>query len=83
MKPARSDRFIDITGEVCPMTYVRTRLEIEKMESGEILEIRLAGTEPLRNVPESLSELGHEILSLGAEPDPSGNAVHRLFVRKA
>ena len=53
------------------------------MRSGEILEIRLVGAEPLRNVPESLSELGHEILSLAAESDTSGAAVHRLLVRKA
>ncbi len=65
------------------MTYVRTRLQIEKMKSGEILEIRLVGAEPLRNVPESLSELGHEILSLAAEPHTSGAAIHRLLVRKA
>ena len=68
------------------MTYVRTRLQIEKMSPGEILEIRLAGAEPLRNVPDSLTELGHEILSLAADPDargPSGGAVHRLLVRKA
>ena len=65
------------------MTYVRTRLEIEKMRSGEILEIRLVGAEPLRNVPESLSELGHDILSLAAEPPTSTATVPRLLVRKA
>ena len=68
------------------MTYVRTRLQIEKMNPGEILEIRLAGAEPLRNVPDSLTELGHEILSLAAEPDTRnapGGGVHRLLVRKA
>ncbi len=53
------------------------------MRSGEILEIRLAGAEPLRNVPESLSELGHDILSLAAEPPTSTATVHRLLVRKA
>ena len=77
MKDA-ADHFIDITGDVCPMTFVRTRLQIEQMSPGEILEIRLAGAEPLRNVPESLTELGHEIVSLA--PDPPA---HRLVVRKA
>ena len=79
-------RFLDITGDVCPMTFVRTRLRIEKMAPGEILEIRLAGEEPLRNVPDSLAELGHEILSLAAEDGPAaagGRRPHRLVVRKA
>ena len=77
MKDA-ADHFIDITEDVCPMPFVRTRLQIEKMSPGEILEIRLTGAEPLRNVPESLVELGHEIVSLA--PDPPA---HRLVVRKA
>lgn len=67
------------------MTFVRTRLRIERMARGEILEIRLLGAEPLRSVPEALTELGHEILSL--EPDPEAavgacGVIHRLLVRK-
>ena len=47
----RSDHAIDITGEVCPMTFVRTKLKLERMRPGEILSVRLRGEEPLRNVP--------------------------------
>ncbi len=65
------------------MTFVRARLRIEKMARGEILEIRLAGAEPLRSVPESLTELGHEILSLAPEAAAEGRGTaHRLLVRK-
>ena len=46
-----SDHAIDITGEVCPMTFVRTKLKLERMQSGEVLSVRLRGEEPLRNVP--------------------------------
>ena len=74
-----ADYFLDITSDVCPMTFVRTRLLVEKMAPGEVVEVRLVGEEPLRNVPESLAELGHEILAL--EPDTDGT--HRLWVRKA
>ena len=42
---------IDITGEVCPMTFVRTKLKLERMQPGEVLSVRLIGEEPLRNVP--------------------------------
>ena len=53
------DRKIDITGEICPMTFVRTRLALDAMKSGEILLVRLRGEEPLRNVPRSAEQLGH------------------------
>ncbi|MGZ8995818.1 MAG: sulfurtransferase TusA family protein, partial [Rhodospirillales bacterium] len=35
------DFFIDITADVCPMTFVRTKLLIERMASGQTAEIRL------------------------------------------
>ncbi len=47
----QADDDIDITGEVCPMTFVRTKLRLERMQPGEILAVRLRGDEPLRNVP--------------------------------
>jgi TusA-related sulfurtransferase len=65
-----ADYFLDITAEVCPMTFVKARLQIEKMNAGEILEIRLVGDEPLKNVPDSLTELGHLIVTIDrVQPD--------------
>jgi TusA-related sulfurtransferase len=43
-------REIDITKDLCPMTFVRTRLALDRMTPGEILRVRLKGDEPLRNV---------------------------------
>jgi len=64
-----ADYFLDITQDVCPMTFVKARLQIEKMNDGEMLQIRLFGQEPLKNVPDSLTELGHLIVSLERERD--------------
>ena len=75
--------FLDITTEICPLTFVKTKLVIEKMQSGATLEVRLKGPEPLRNVPRSVKELGHVILSLQAEPDQGPDGIHRLVLRKA
>ena len=61
------DYFLDITQDVCPMTFVKARLLIEKMNTGESLQIKLLGDEPLKNVPDSLTELGHRIISLDRE----------------
>lgn len=77
------DHFIDITAEVCPLTFVKTKLMIERMRPGEIAEVRLKGREPLENVPRSVKDLGHSVLRIEPEPpaaDPFG--VHRIFLRK-
>ncbi|MBW7852306.1 MAG: sulfurtransferase TusA family protein [Rhodospirillales bacterium] len=75
--------YLDITGEVCPLTFVKTKLLIEKMASGEVCEVRLRGAEPLANVPRSVRELGHLVLSLQPEPGQPEDGVHRLRLRKA
>jgi TusA-related sulfurtransferase len=63
------DRELDITGELCPMTFVRTRLALDRMRPGETLLVRLRGEEPLRNVPRTAREQGHEVLSLRTAAD--------------
>jgi tRNA 2-thiouridine synthesizing protein A len=69
---------IDITREVCPMTYVRTKLKLESLPDGEVLEVLLKGDEPVRSVPRSAAEEGHEVLSLLE----MGGGVFRLTLRK-
>ena len=78
------DYYLDITQEVCPLTFVRTKLLIERMSSGETAEIRLKGAEPLENVPRSIREHGHEVLSL--EPAGGGQDTEEIYllrIRKA
>lgn len=80
----RADYYLDITKDVCPMTFVKTKLQIERMAPGEILEVRLNEGEPLENVPRSIADEGHELLSLEAEAEQgTGRAVHVLRMRKA
>jgi tRNA 2-thiouridine synthesizing protein A len=77
------DHFIDITAEICPLTFVKTKLLIERMRPGEVAEVRLKGQEPLENVPRSVTDHGHAVL--GLEPEDSGQGpfgVHRLTLRK-
>jgi tRNA 2-thiouridine synthesizing protein A len=60
---------LDITAETCPMTYVRTRLALDALESGAILQIRLRGADPARNVPRTAQLQGHTVLSETAMAD--------------
>ncbi|MDR3440415.1 sulfurtransferase TusA family protein [Telmatospirillum sp.] len=79
----KANYYLDITGELCPMTFVKTKLAIEKMHTGDTLEVRLKGDEPLRNVPRSVRELGHVIVSVAPEPGESAGGIHRLRIAKA
>jgi tRNA 2-thiouridine synthesizing protein A len=72
------DQTIDITNEVCPMTFVRTKLKLERMRPGEVLSVRLRGEEPLRNVPRAAREEGHAILAIDADGEN-----HIVTIRRA
>lgn len=60
------------------MTFVRTKLKLERMQAGEVLQVRLRGDEPLRNVPRAARDEGHAILSIEADGDD-----HIVTIRRA
>ena len=70
------DHRIDITVETCPMTFVLVRLALDQMKTGEVLEIRLRGEEPRRNIPLTAQEQGHEVL--GMTDDTTGESILML-----
>lgn len=69
---------LDITGEVCPMTFVKTKLELEDLEPGDVLEVLIREGESLENVTRSCVDEGHELLAR----DPGEPPVWRLLIRK-
>jgi TusA-related sulfurtransferase len=76
------EHYLDVTGEVCPMTFVRTKLLIEKMRSGETAVVCLNPGEPLTNVPRSVREHGHAVLSLAPADPAQPGGPHLLRFRK-
>ena len=56
-------RVKDLRGVLCPMNFVRTKLELATLNSGDLLEIWLDDGKPIENVPGSVRLEGHEILS--------------------
>lgn len=74
MSPAAS---LDIRPYACPLTWVKTRIALEGLAAGEVLELLLAGGEPLENVPRSAELEGHAVLSR----EPAGDG-WRLLLRK-
>ncbi len=53
----------DLRGVLCPMNFVRTKLELAAMQSGEVLEILLDDGKPIENVPGSVKLEGHEVIA--------------------
>ncbi len=64
-----SEDSLDLRGVVCPMNFVKTKLKLESMEDGEILEVILDSGEPIQNVPKSLKDEGHKIVGVTKEDD--------------
>ena len=71
---------LDITNEICPMTFVKTKLALEKMQTGDILQLRLSDGEALKNVPKSVEEHGHTVISLCKESENS--KYYKLLIKK-
>ena len=69
---------LDITRDRCPMTFVKTKLELEKLQPGDTLEVLLNDGEPLNNVPKTAVEQGFAIVEKVHVKDN----VHRLLIRK-
>lgn len=75
---ATPDHTLDITRDVCPMTFVRTRLALDRMSTGQTLLVLLKGAEPARNVPRTAIEQGHVVL----DQQEGADGVTRLLLRR-
>ena len=69
---------VDITDVNCPITFVKTKVALEELDDGDLLEVRLNDGEPVQNVPRSLKEEGHKVLELTQNDD----GTYRLIVQK-
>lgn len=53
---------LDLRGVICPYNFVKTKLKLESLEIGDRLMVLLDEGEPIRNVPQSITNEGHQIL---------------------
>ncbi|MBW4537736.1 MAG: sulfurtransferase TusA family protein [Myxacorys chilensis ATA2-1-KO14] len=58
------DAQMDLRGTPCPINFVRTKLKLEQMPSGSLLEVWLDPGEPIEQVPDSLTMEGYQIESI-------------------
>ena len=64
----RIDGSLNLKGVLCPINFVKTKLKLEEMGNGQMLEIILDDGESMKNVPRSLKEEGHKIIKVEQLP---------------
>lgn len=69
MPEKNADASLDLRGVMCPINFVKTKLKLEGMEAGQVLEVLLDSGDPIQNVPKSIKEEGHKIVEVKKEPD--------------
>ena len=74
-KPAAN---LDLRGVVCPLNFVKTKLKLEELNNGELLEITIDAGEPMANVPRSIKEEGHKVVKVDKLDDGS----YKLLIEK-
>lgn len=72
-----ADKSINLVGTGCPMNLVYTKVELAKMDSGQVLEIILDDGAPVRNVTKSVQDEGHELISRKQLADGNWSVVVR------
>ncbi len=71
MSETKADAAIDITDVVCPITFVKVKVALEDLADGQTLAVHLNDGEPIENVPRSLKDEGHKVLSVDRQTDGS------------
>jgi tRNA 2-thiouridine synthesizing protein A len=69
---------IDLHGVACPMNFVKTKLALEDLEPGDLLEVILDEGSAMLNVPRSVKEEGHRIVKV-----ESFGETFRVVIEKA
>ena len=58
------DRELDLKGEICPFTFVKSKLIMEQMKEGEVLKVILDYKPSVENVPKSFKDEGQEVIEI-------------------
>jgi TusA-related sulfurtransferase len=61
---AVADKELNLRGEVCPYTFVKSKLALEMMQPGQVLRVIVDNDESAANVPRSMQNEGHSVLGV-------------------
>jgi tRNA 2-thiouridine synthesizing protein A len=60
------DATLDLAGEICPFTFVRTKLALEALPIGALLRVLVDHEPAIRNIPRSAAEWGQQVIGVTA-----------------
>ncbi len=69
---------LDLRGVICPYNFVKTKLQLDLMQAGDILAVILDDGEPIKNVPQSIRNEGHTVLT-----QEQKETYHRVLIQKS
>ncbi|MEE9605249.1 MAG: sulfurtransferase TusA family protein [Candidatus Scalindua sp.] len=78
MNELKPDKTIDLKGEVCPYTFVKSKLALEEMGLDQVLEVVVDHEPAVENVPKSLKNEGQRVLAV----DKINDTDWKILVRK-
>ncbi len=73
------DQDLDLRGEVCPYTFVKSKLALEELDNGQVLRVLVDHRPAVDNVPRSMQNEGQEVLGISQV----GPAEWTITIRKA
>ncbi len=76
LKP-EADAALDLRGVICPYNFVKTKLKLDTLKAGQVLVVILDEGDPIVNVPQSVINEGHTVLS----HEPLGKS-YRVKIQK-
>ena len=76
-KEIKIDKELNIKGEVCPYTFVKTKLVLETMDLGQVLRVIVDHVPATENIPKSLKGEGNEVLEVSRINDTDWQIISR------
>jgi TusA-related sulfurtransferase len=73
-----ADKELNLRGEVCPYTFVKSKLALEVMQPGQVLRVIVDNDESASNVPRSMQNEGHNVIDV----EKIGDKDWQIVVRK-
>ena len=69
MVDIKADQQLNLKGEVCPYTFVKSKLALEEMEVGQVLQVIVDHLPAVENVPRSMKNEGQQVLDISQVND--------------
>lgn len=75
----KPDKFLDCLGLYCPEPVFRTRLALDELDEGQVLEVIADDPAAEEDIKRLVKRLGHEILEFDSDEDQVRFVIKKLL----